>query len=142
MYTRLRQIEWLEPRHMLSVDPAWFAIVDEQIAEIAVPGDYDGDFTVDTDDYTVWRNTYGQFGIAPGTGADGNRDGVINAADYVIWRDNRGKAAAVVSMQIANESVAAIANEWLVTLTDAARNRSRRGEELGSRPTGKVGFDG
>jgi hypothetical protein len=24
----------------------------------------------------------------------------------------------------------------------ADRNRSRRGEELGSRPTGKVGFDG
>jgi hypothetical protein len=50
-----------------------------------VPGDYNGDSIVNTEDYDVWKMGFGQ-GVAAGTSADGNRDGGINAADYVVWR--------------------------------------------------------
>lgn len=50
-----------------------------------LPGDYDGDFDIDSDDYAVWEATYAAGGVA--LGADGNGDGVVNAADYTIWRD-------------------------------------------------------
>lgn len=51
-----------------------------------LPGDYDGNGTVDMADYATWRDAYGD-SIAEGTGADGNGDGVVNAADYTVWRD-------------------------------------------------------
>lgn len=50
-----------------------------------VVGDYDGDGDVDADDYTTWRNAFGQGG--PSLPADGNGDGIVNAPDYTIWRD-------------------------------------------------------
>ena len=50
-----------------------------------VPGDYDGDGDVDSDDYTVWNGSYGQSGA--GLAADGNGDGVVDAADFTVWRD-------------------------------------------------------
>ena len=50
-----------------------------------VPGDYDGDLDVDSDDYTVWANAYGTTGSE--LDEDGNFDGVVDAADYTIWRD-------------------------------------------------------
>ena len=40
--------------------------------------DIDGNGMVDAADYTVWRNSIGDF----------NQDGVANAADYTVWRDN------------------------------------------------------
>ena len=53
----------------------------------AAPGDYDGNGTVEQNDYDLWRSTFGSTIIA-GTGADGNGNGTIDAADYVIWRKN------------------------------------------------------
>jgi autotransporter-associated beta strand protein len=50
-----------------------------------VPGDYNGDGAVSTDDYDVWRATFGQ-SVAIGAGADGNRNGEVDAGDYVAWR--------------------------------------------------------
>ena len=50
-----------------------------------IPGDFDGDGSVNTADYTKWRTTFGQL-VAPWTGADGNGDGVVDMADYVVWR--------------------------------------------------------
>ena len=52
-------------------------------------GDYDNTGTIDSQDYALWRQTYGQ-SMAPNTGADGNRDGIVDAADYVVWRKNLG----------------------------------------------------
>ncbi len=49
-----------------------------------VPGDYDGDGTVDGDDYITWRDSYGS---TTNLDADGNNDGVVDAADYTVWRD-------------------------------------------------------
>jgi autotransporter-associated beta strand protein len=55
------------------------------LAAAAIPGDYNGDGTVNTADYTMWRSLLGN-SVTPGTKADGNGDGVIDAGDYTLWR--------------------------------------------------------
>lgn len=57
-----------------------------QLAVEPTPGDYNGDGTVDTLDFDVWRNAFGAVS-GSGLAADGNADGVVNAADYTVWRD-------------------------------------------------------
>jgi hypothetical protein len=49
-------------------------------------GDYNEDGDVNFQDYSRWRATFGEQVAAPGTGADGNSDGLIDAADFVVWR--------------------------------------------------------
>jgi hypothetical protein len=48
------------------------------------PGDFNLDGEVHTDDYDVWRST---FGSTTQSAADANRNGIIDAADYVVWRN-------------------------------------------------------
>ncbi len=50
----------------------------------ALPGDYNGDGTVDAADYTVWRNSFGQTGS--GLAADGDGNGIVDNGDYDVWR--------------------------------------------------------
>ena len=56
---------------------------------ISLPGDYNQDNVVDGADYTVWRDSLGDF-VVPGSYADGNGDGVVSALDYSIWKTNFG----------------------------------------------------
>lgn len=52
--------------------------------------DYNGDGSIDTGDYAVWRDTLGsQTDLA----ADGNANGVVDAGDYRHWRNQYGQAA-------------------------------------------------
>jgi hypothetical protein len=56
---------------------------------VAVPfllGDFDSNGTIGLEDYQHWKSSFGQQ-VAPGSGADGNRNGIIDAADYVFWRN-------------------------------------------------------
>jgi uncharacterized protein YkwD len=54
-------------------------------------GDYNGNGIVDTADYVVWRNAFGQMsGHLP---ADGNGDGEVDADDYAIWRSHFGQVS-------------------------------------------------
>ncbi len=53
-----------------------------------LPGDYNGDGSVDASDYGVWRDSLGQLGT--GLAADGNNNGVIDQDDYKIWKLNFG----------------------------------------------------
>lgn len=57
----------------------------------SLPGDYDLDGEVDSEDYVVWHDNYGSTTF---NAADGNGDGVVNAADYTIWQDNLGAMSA------------------------------------------------
>jgi hypothetical protein len=62
---------------------------ENYFAEFTVlAGDYDLDDQVDSDDYGVWRSSFGLSGH--GLTSDGNGDNVVDAADYVIWPKNLG----------------------------------------------------
>jgi hypothetical protein len=61
------------------------------IAEPALPGDYNGDNSVNASDYAVWRNALGQVGLARFSGADGNGDGTIGPEDYAVWKLHFGE---------------------------------------------------
>jgi hypothetical protein len=52
-------------------------------------GDYNRDGVVDEKDYTVWRDSLGQF-VANYNAADGNGNGIIDPADYDAWKSNYG----------------------------------------------------
>ncbi len=56
------------------------------LSSFALPGDYDHNGTVDMNDYTVWRQSFG----SAATAADGDRNGVVDASDYIIWQKNLG----------------------------------------------------
>jgi len=58
-----------------------------------IPGDYNGDGSVTSADYTTWKNAFGT-NVSPGTGADGSGNGIVDAADYTFWRDRFSGAGA------------------------------------------------
>jgi O-glycosyl hydrolase/regulation of enolase protein 1 (concanavalin A-like superfamily) len=52
--------------------------------------DYNGNGVVDGADYTVWRDTLGQSGLTPYSGADGDGDGMVDSDDFLVWKANFG----------------------------------------------------
>jgi T5SS/PEP-CTERM-associated repeat protein len=80
----------------------------------ALAGDYNGDGSVNAADYTVWRNTLGQSGLAlaaDGTGASGNPDGIVDRLDYEFWKTHYGESLG--SGATANAAVPEPAARWL-----------------------------
>jgi hypothetical protein len=70
-----------------------------------VPGDYNGDGSVDAADFTMWRDLLGQSG--GGLIADGDFDGDVDEDDYTVWKTafgfqrgpfTAGSAAAAVAV--------------------------------------------
>ena len=59
-------------------------------------GDYNADGTVNTSDYSVWRDALGATGLVPFSGADGDGDGTVDQDDYLVWKANFGRVAAAV----------------------------------------------
>jgi hypothetical protein len=53
-------------------------------------GDYNQNNVVDAADYTIWRDTLGQTGLVPFSGADSNADGRVNESDWSIWKSHFG----------------------------------------------------
>ena len=86
-------------------------VVDDGMSSMVLPidvvitptGDYDFDGDVDTDDYAVYRET---FGSTADLRADGNEDGVVSAIDYAVWRE--ALALAVAPTQTAPMGLMAI----------------------------------
>lgn len=70
-------------------------VVDFRLQAEPVPGDFNGDAVVDTADYELWRETFGQSGR--GLAADGDGDQIVSAADYTIWRDALAEAGAATA---------------------------------------------
>jgi hypothetical protein len=60
-----------------------------------LPGDYNGDGSVDDLDFHVWNENFGTENLV----ADGNGDFYVDSADYVVWRKHastgHGSAASV-----------------------------------------------
>jgi hypothetical protein len=52
-------------------------------------GDYNRNGVVDAADYTVWRNTRGQTGVA--LAADGNANQQIDIGDFAVWKSHYGE---------------------------------------------------
>jgi hypothetical protein len=57
---------------------------DAGISQTLLPGDYDGNGSVNAADLPVWKSN---FASTIHLAADGNHDGRIDAADYTVWRD-------------------------------------------------------
>jgi hypothetical protein len=57
---------------------------------VGLSGDYNGDGTVDSADYSLWRDTLGEAGA--GLAADGDGDGTVDADDYAIWKNHFGQS--------------------------------------------------
>lgn len=57
---------------------------------LGLPGDFNGDGTVNAADYTVWRDNLGQSG--QGSAGDGNADGSVDENDYALWKENFGRS--------------------------------------------------
>jgi hypothetical protein len=56
---------------------------------LPLAGDYNRDGLVDAADYTVWRDSLGEF-VANYNAADGDGNGRINDGDYALWKANFG----------------------------------------------------
>ena len=67
------------------------SIESMSVSDLALPGDFNGDGTVDAADYTVWRDTLGSAGLEPYSLGDGNGDGDVTQADYDIWQSHFGQ---------------------------------------------------
>ncbi len=62
----------------------FLATITWDLPELA--GDFNRDGNVDAADYSVWRNSLGQTGLVPYSGADGDGDGTVEQDDYAVWK--------------------------------------------------------
>jgi len=75
-----------------AVKPGFAYTRSEPPAPPGPTGDYNGNGVVDAADYTLWRDTLGQFVAMDGDGADGDQSGQIDAADYTFWKLHFGES--------------------------------------------------
>jgi hypothetical protein len=83
-------------------------------APLVLPGDYNGDSTVDAADYAVWQDTLGSF---QDLRADGDGNGVVDTSDYDLWRKNFGTSSDLASQANINSSTAAVPEASAALLT-------------------------
>jgi prepilin-type N-terminal cleavage/methylation domain-containing protein len=111
-------------------------LIDFEIGSETLPGDYDGNGSVEPADYEKWKMDFG-ITVDAGSGADGNGNGLVDAADYTVWRDHLGsgsEAAGASSLGRAVQSSAATVPEpstamfatLAMSLLAAARSFRRR----------------
>jgi subtilisin family serine protease/Tol biopolymer transport system component len=69
------------------VDPADLSVWRTSFNGVPRPaGDYDADGDSDGFDFLRWQRTLGAPAVPIGSGADGDRNGVVDAADLGVWR--------------------------------------------------------
>ena len=84
-----------------------------EVISAGLPGDYNGDGSVDAADYVVWRATYGQT-VPAFSGADGDGDEMIGDGDYAVWTQNFG--AVGPGAGAVSTSVPEPVGMWLATI--------------------------
>ncbi len=87
-------------------------------SSLPILGDFNKDGTVDTADYTLWRDSLGQTG--PNHAADANGNGTVDEADYQIWTSNYGSSA-TPSLAISVPEPMALAHLLFVILAFVAK---------------------
>jgi uncharacterized lipoprotein YddW (UPF0748 family) len=55
-----------------------------------MPGDFNGDGTVDDADLTAWSNGFGKATDATAEDGDGDDDGDVDGSDFLVWQQNVG----------------------------------------------------
>lgn len=93
-----------------------------------LPGDFNGDGVVESADYTILRDSWGQNGLTPFSGADANGDGTVDSHDYHVWRDNFGRASATSAAAVVPEPLSLFLGLGLLPLC-IGRPRSNRCHE-------------
>lgn len=81
-----------------------------------LPGDYNGNGTVDAADYAVWRNNNGLMGGATLAQGDGTGDGNVTQEDYALWRTNFGRGAGVGTAVGAGSAIHAVPEPGSIVL--------------------------
>lgn len=95
----------------------------------ALPGDYDRSGTVDTLDYQLWKEQFGQQ-MTPGLGADGNLDGLVSLADYAVWRNHLGATTTPAIQAITGASSDSLEPVVVGSASSAVPGKSSEAEEL------------
>ena len=78
-----------------------------------LPGDYNGNQTVDAADYVIWRKTLG-LQVNRYEGADGNGNNSIDVNDFNVWRSNFGRSlggASIIAPSVVDEVFSAQPSE-------------------------------
>jgi len=91
----------------------------------SVPGDYNGNGSVDAADYTVWQDSKGD-SVPSGTGADGVADGTINNLDYLFWKTQFTNAGSGSSSGAAVPEPSSLALVLLAGFFGMVRIKNRR----------------
>jgi hypothetical protein len=60
------------------------------VVQTGLPGDFNGDWTVNAADYTLWRNSQGTSGS--NLPADANGDGEVDNEDFLVWKSHYGES--------------------------------------------------
>jgi hypothetical protein len=84
-----------------------------------LPGDFNGDLTVDSADLGVWE---GAFGVT--SAADANNDGRSDGTDMLVWQRNAGLTGAAAAAHAVPEPAGALLA--LGSLAGYAARRRRR----------------
>jgi hypothetical protein len=115
-----------------ALEPAEFYLDNIQAigASTMVPGDYNGNGSVDAADYVDWRKMLNQ-SVTPGSGADGAGpggapDGVVNELDYGFWRSRFGSTSAAAGAADETMPLPEPATATLLLLLAAAAGRRQR----------------
>jgi hypothetical protein len=103
-------------------------------ARLAVDGDYNWDGTVNSADYTKWKQHIGESSTLGALQADGNLNGIVDAADYTIWRNNVGLSLIAVGSGAGSDDSVAFTpfrHRQLHSRTHQPRPRIGLGEHAG-----------